>query len=219
MIIKNLADNLIYPLKSADTVRFALESFEILKQEILPVIESDELLGFVFKNDILKINSSRKIRSFVRIESNFVVNENFHFFEAINIFYRYKIPFLITVNNQNQYTGNISIQSILNYLASSYTLQAEGSVINIKVLSGNYSLNELNRIIESEDAKIIGLEIFKIPETSLLILNIKLNTLYIDRIVFSLQRFGYEITDTFFNRSIVNDVEDRYQSLVKFLEL
>lgn len=219
MIIKNLADNLIFPLKPTDNVGFALESFEILKQEFLPVIDNDELIGLVYKNEILKINKSRKIKSFIKNDINFIVNENFHFFEAINIFHRFKVPYLITVDNQNRYTGNISFQSILNHIASSYTLQAEGSVINLKVSAGNYSLNEINRIIESEDAKIIGLEIFKIPETSLLILNIKLNTLYIDRIVFSLQRFGYEITDTFFNRSLVNDVEDRYQSLVKYLEL
>ncbi|MCC6721244.1 MAG: hypothetical protein IT243_03515 [Bacteroidia bacterium] len=219
MIIKNLADNLIYPLKPSDTAGFALESFDILKQDILPVAENNALIGYLLKKDLEKIKKNQVIKPVITTNYNFEINENRHFYDAIIFLLRDNAPYLVTVNNDNQYTGNISYKCIINYLANSYTLQAEGSVINLKLQSYNYSLNEINRIIESEDAKIIGLNIFKVTDTNLIILSIKLNTKYIDRIVFSLQRFGYEITDTFNNKSYVNDVEDRYHSLVKYLEL
>ena len=86
------------------------------------------------------------------------------------------------------------------------------------MIARNYSLNELNRIIENEDAKILGVSIFNIPESSHIKVNLKLNTTFTDRIILSLQRFGYEITNTFYNQHDVSDYEERYQSLLKYLE-
>ena len=219
MIIKTIVDNTIFPLKPSDTAGFAIESFIILKQDILPVVQNNLVLGYVTKGDVLKLKKNNSVNNIISKNYSYEVNENQHFFEALALFSKLNAPFLVSVDNENNYTGIISQLSLINYLAGSYTLQAEGSVINLKLQAYNYSLNEINRIIESEDAKILGLNIYKVQETNLIILSIKLNTLYIDRVIFSLQRFGYEITDTFFNRSIANDVEDRYQSLVKYLEL
>ena len=86
------------------------------------------------------------------------------------------------------------------------------------MIARNYSLNELNRIIENEDAKILGVNIFNIPDSSRIMINIKLNTVFTDRIILSLQRFGYEITATFYNNHDISDSDNRYKSLLKYLE-
>ena len=147
-----------------------------------------------------------------------MVNGQYHYDEAIKRFSEFNAGCLAVIDSENAFKGIVSQKSVINYLAQSYTLNADGSVICIEMIARNYSLNELNRIIENEDAKILGVSIFNIPESSHIKVNLKLNTTFTDRIILSLQRFGYEITNTFYNQHDVSDYEERYQSLLKYLE-
>jgi hypothetical protein len=79
-------------------------------------------------------------------------------------------------------------------------------------------LHEISRIIESNDAKILGVSIFSLPDNQNIRVNIKLNTAYSERIVATLQRFGYDIIASFYNKQNELDFENRYQSLLKYME-
>lgn len=218
MVVENLIDASLFPLKSSDTVDFAMESLLSMQVSALPVVDSGMIKGFIESTALEEANPELTIKEFIKKNSGWIVNENHHYYEAIKRFAEFEAGCLAVVDNENMFKGIVSKDTVLKFLAGSYTLSAQGSVICLEMVARNYSLNELNRIIENEDAKILGVSIFNIPETSRIQVNLKLNTIYTDRIILSLQRFGYEITTTFYNNHDISDFENRYQSLLKYLE-
>ncbi len=218
MIVENCIDSSLFPLKSSDKVDFAIETLLVLGVSALPVVDDGRILGFVDSSSLEKATTKGGIKSFIKLNIGWIVNGQYPYDEALKRFSEFNAGCLAIIDSDNVFKGIVSQKSVINYLAQSYTLNAEGSVICIEMIARNYSLNELNRIIENEDAKILGITIFNIPDSSHIQVNIKLNTTFTDRIILSLQRFGYEITNTFYNNHDVSDYEERYQSLLKYLE-
>ncbi len=218
MIVENCIDSSLFPLKSSDKVDFAIETLLVMGVSALPVVDDEQILGFVDSSSLENATTKGNIKNLIKLNIGWMVNGQYHYDEAIKRFSEFNAGCLAVIDSENAYKGIVSQKSVINYLAQSYTLNADGSVICIEMIARNYSLNELNRIIENEDAKILGVSIFNIPESSHIKVNLKLNTTFTDRIILSLQRFGYEITNTFYTKHDVSDYEERYQSLLKYLE-
>jgi acetoin utilization protein AcuB len=216
--IKDIIDTSLFPLKSNDTVDFAMETFISSGILGLPVVSNLQTIGFVDAKSLLDQKPSKTIVSFIQQHPLWEINESHHYYEAIRGFGEFEVPCLAVFNNDNHYTGIVSGKSLCNYLTTSYTQKAEGSVLCVEMSSRDYSLTELSRIIENNDAKILGVTLFSIPESARVLVNIKINTSYIERIVATLQRFGYEVKASFFNKSSESDFENRYHSLIKYLE-
>lgn len=218
MIVENCIDSSLFPLKSSDKVDFALETFLVMGVSALPVVDDGKILGFVDSSSVEKATTKGSIKNLIKLNIGWMVHGQYPYQEALKRFSEFNAGCLAVMDSENGYRGIISKRSVINFLAQSYTLNAEGSVICLEMIARNYSLNELNRLIENEDAKILGVTIFTIPDSSRIQVSIKLNTTFTDRIILSLQRFGYEITNTFYNKHDVSDYEERYQSLLKYLE-
>lgn len=218
MLIKDLIDTSLFPLKSNDTVDFALETFLSSGISGLPVVSNLQTIGFVQAKSMLDQKPNKSIISFIQQNPLWEINENYHYYEAIKGFGEFEVPCLAVFNYDNHYIGIVSGKSLCNFLSTSYTQQAEGSVLCIEMSSRDYSLTELSRIIENNDAKILGVNLFSIPDSARVLVNIKINTGYIERIVASLQRFGYDVKASFFNKPSESDFENRYHSLIKYLE-
>lgn len=218
MVVENLIDSSLFPLKSSDTVDFAMESLLSMQISALPVVDGGMIKGFVTSIALEDADPELSIKAFIKKNSGWIVNENQHYYEAIKRIAEFEAGCLAVVDNENVFKGIVSKDAVLKFLAGSYTLSAQGSVICLEMVARNYSLNELNRIIENEDSKILGVNIFNIPESSRIQVNLKLNTIYTDRIILSLQRFGYDVSATFYNNHDISDFESRYQSLLKYLE-
>jgi len=218
LIVENIIESSLFPLKSSDSVDFALETMLSLQISALPVVDNEQIIGFIESSSLIGLNPKTKIKGILKNNLGWIINEQHHYSEALKQFSEFKADCLAVVDAENKFKGIVSKSSLINFIAQSYTLSAEGSVICLEMVARNYSLNELNRIIENEDAKILGVNIFNIPDSSRIMINIKLNTVFTDRIILSLQRFGYEITATFYNNHDISDSDNRYKSLLKYLE-
>lgn len=216
--IKNLIEPSLFPLKSTDTIEFALETLVAYKIAALPVVDEDKIVGFIEAHTIADEFDELPITDFIVQQPAWIVNENYYFEEAINRFGEFGASSLAIVDNDQHFTGIITPYRVLNFLSSSYSGKAEGCIICLEMASKNYSLHEISRIIESNDAKILGVSIFSLPDNQNIRVNIKLNTAYSERIVATLQRFGYDIIASFYNKQNELDFENRYQSLLKYME-
>jgi len=216
--IKNLIEPSLFPLKSTDTIEFALETLLAYKLAALPVVEGDKMLGFIESFAIADEFSELSIAECMVQQPAWIVNENYYFEEAVNRFGEFGASCLAIVDNDQQFSGIISPHRVLNFLSNSYSNKAEGCIICLEMPSKNYSLNELSRIIESNDAKILGVSIFTLPENQNIHVSLKLNTTYSERIIATLQRYGFNIFASFYDKQNESDFENRYQSLLKYME-
>jgi len=218
VFLENIIDNALFPLKSTDSVEFAIETMLLNQISALPVILKDEMLGFVESKNLLDVSSKQSIKKLATLQANWVLGANNHYSETIKLIGDLNAGCLVILDENKTIKGIISPRSVMKFLSESYSQSAEGSVICLEMIARNYSLNEITRIVENNDAKIIGLSIFNIPDSSRISIHIKLNTVYIEKVVSTFQRFGYEINMTFNSNQDESNLENRYQSLLKYLE-
>ncbi|MCB9251631.1 MAG: CBS domain-containing protein [Flavobacteriales bacterium] len=218
MTLKELIDPNLFPLKKTDTVEFALEMLLEKELSVLPVVEDQVVIGFVKGKDLINVKVDESIEPYLSAEPNAIKKENLHYTQALWFFKDASFNCFAILDQDGLFSGIVSRKKLLNFLTESYSFKAEGSVIWLEIHAQNYSLNTLSNIVENNDAKIIGLTLFSIPDSSHIIVSLKINTPFSESIVSSLRRFGFDIRGVFYNQSSESDLEHRYNSLLKYLE-
>jgi hypothetical protein len=89
----------------------------------------------------------------------------------------------------------------------------------LELNQNDYTMSEISRIVESNDAKILSLNTRLINESSKLELTIKVNHINIEAIIQSFNRFNYDIKAYFGeNRKDDDLLLERYESLLTYLK-
>ena len=96
----------------------------------------------------------------------------------------------------------------------------EACLIQLEMGSYDYSLSEIARIVEEEDAKILGLTIETIPEDpGRIAVDILVNKADCSGIIQSFYRYNYNILNTFSSPEENSDLMDRYSLLMRYLNV
>ena len=97
---------------------------------------------------------------------------------------------------------------------------AYSSIIQLEMGTHDYSLSEIARIVEENDAKMIGLTVDAIPEDpGRMVVTILINKADCTAIVNSLYRYNYNILNTFSSPDENSDLMDRYSHLMRYLNV
>lgn len=96
----------------------------------------------------------------------------------------------------------------------------EASLIQLEMGAYDYSLSEIARIVEENDAKILGLTVDAIPEEpGRIVVSILVNKSECSGIVQSFYRYNYNIINTFSSPEENSDLMDRYSLLMRYLNV
>jgi hypothetical protein len=83
----------------------------------------------------------------------------------------------------------------------------------------DYSLTEISKIVESDGALILHSYVSQIPKSSRILVTIKTNKTDISPIIQSFERYNYEIKAAF-NKSIIdNQLKERLDGLLMYLNI
>ena len=85
--------------------------------------------------------------------------------------------------------------------------------------SAQYSTNELSRIIEGEGSKVLGLWLHKDDDSARIKVTVKINTSNVERIINGFDRFGYDVIATFGVDDYKDNINRKFQSLMKYIDL
>ena len=121
-------------------------------------------------------------------------------------------------NENNQYLGYVTQYDIMSNLSNTPFFSELGGVIVVKKSVKEYAISELAQIVESENAKIMGVFVSDYIGDDV-VLTIKINMLRLGTIEASLQRYGYTIVESYHENKIVDDLQDRYDSLMSYLDI
>ncbi len=83
----------------------------------------------------------------------------------------------------------------------------------------DYSLSEIARIIESNDAKILSLFVHSWPESTKIEVTLKINRVELGAILQTFNRFNYNIKAIFSEQDDLDDLRERYDSLMNYLNI
>lgn len=185
----------------------------------LPIVNNNEILGLLSEDDVYANNTEEPVGSYGLSIRKAFVKANDHIFELMSLMAEYDLTTVPVVDENDVYIGIITLEDLLHYYASSFSFKEPGSILVLKMNKQDYSLSEIARIIEMENATIIGTFISNIPETTNILVTLKINKQEIAPVVSTLQRYEYEIAGTYTESSYVHLLKDRYDMLVSYLNI
>ena len=123
------------------------------------------------------------------------------------------------VDNEYNYRGVITLKSIVENLSNLSSIKEVGGIIVLEVGIRDYVLSEIARIVESEDAKILSVSVNSDESRRKLKVTLKLDKTNIQHIISSFERFNYKIASTFLEEEQGESFKDRYDILMKYLDM
>lgn len=107
-----------------------------------------------------------------------------------------------------------------NWKTLAAQLSPLNSIIQLEMGNYDYSLSEIARIVEENDAKIIGLTLDNSPEDpGKIVVTLLVNQSECGAIVKSFYRYNYTIFNTFSSPEENADMMDRYSLLMRYLNV
>jgi acetoin utilization protein AcuB len=218
MIAKELINDSFPPLKLSDTGLKALNWMEEFRLEHLPIVDVINYVGLASEEDILKLSSLDQplanhnlplIKPFVRY--------NQPVFEVVKLISQDKLTIVPVLDANGNYIGLITLSDILKHYSDSGLFDDAAGVIVLEVGAKNYSVSEIARYIENEDARILSMYITPNAENETIDLTIKINQPELSRILSSFSRHGYIVKEHYHQSEFMDDMKSRYDSLMNYL--
>lgn len=221
MIAEELVNEMIPALSMKDNAEKAILWMGELRTNFLPVIEKGFFKGFVSEDIIFENNDLEKeIREIKLLAENCYVNGKQHYYDLIRLIKEYHIDLVAVVDDERNYMGVVTIEDIINALSQSSAIQNPGAIIILSINKIDYSLAEITRLIEENNAKILSSYVKSDPQdVNKLLLTLKINILESTRVIATLERFGYNIVAQFLDSEEQESHQDRLNLLLKFIDI
>jgi CBS domain-containing protein len=220
MYAKQLINDTIPCLKPTDSVDQALVWMQDYCIQHLPVADADKYLGLLSEEELLDVEAMDKtVGDFKFYRQQPHISELSHLFEVLNEAADHRIS-LVPVTGENQeFLGAIDLAAMVNALHAYSFVSDPGALIMLELKSHDYSLAEIARLVESNDALILGSMIMNNPARGKVEVSIKLNTTDASHIIATLERYEYRILGTFNEVSYYQDLKDRYDAFMRYLNV
>ena len=219
MLAKELISDLVISLSPSDTVAQALSMMSIYHVKDLPVVSNDILLGILTEEDATTVHPDTAIRD-IRINNSYnFAKSNDHVFEVLSIMAKNKITIIPVVDDDEKYTGIITQEDLISFYAKSFSFAEPGAIIVIETSRRGYSLSEIARIIELENASVLASFISASASTEVVLLTLKLNTQEPATIISAMERYDYKVRASFTESDYTDDLKDRYDQLMNYLNV
>lgn len=221
MIAEELINQMIPALKPTDTAEKAIVWMEELKTNQLPVIENRMFKGLISEDIILESNDlNRKIGDFMLSSENCYVNEDQHLFDIIRLAQECESELVAILGNDGKFMGVSRHEDTMKAFSNTLAVQGQGGILVLEMRYMDYSMAEISRLIESDDAKILGSFLSQNhKETEFVFVTLKLNKEDLTTVVATLERFDYKIIAKFHESNTVETERERLDNLLNFLNI
>ena len=215
-----LIQNDIPPVRINETIEKALNWMDEFKLNHIPVINKTEYVGLLsddmvydhnkLEDSISKINFLGKQQSIL---------ENAHFFQVMSLISNYNLSVVPVCDDQRNYKGSISTKKLINVFSNQSGFNLNGAVVTLLVNDIDYQLSQIAQIIESNGAKIISLYSENLESNNQLKLTIKISDVKLGAVLQTFSRYDYTVQDVFSDEEINTKNKERYDNLMKYLNV
>ena len=221
MIAKDIATYDIPAAKLSDRIDMVLGWMEEYKVSHIAVVDKGFLIGLLHEEDLLDAGDpTNKIESALSgADKEAFIEDNQHAFEALNYVADKDLTLLPVLDSHRKYAGAISLPQLVDSLAEIGAFEGIGSIIVLELNINDYSLSEIARIVESNDAKIISSYVTSHTDSTKLEVTIKINNTEVTSIIKTFERFEYEVVASYNTTDYYEDLKDRYDQFMKYLDI
>ena len=221
MIAEELVNLAIPALKPSDTAEKAIIWMEELKTNQLPVIEDRHFKGLISEDIILESNDlDREIGDFKLISEHCYVNEDQHLFDIIRLAQECESELVAIIDHNGEFIGVSRHEDTMKAFSNTLAVQGQGGIIVMEMRFMDYSMAEISRLIESDDAKILGFYLSQDhKDPNFVFVTLKINKEDLTTVIATLERFDYKIVAKFHESNNSNTEKERLDNLLNYLNI
>lgn len=208
------------PLKTSDSGTKALNWMDEYKISHLPIVNNETLLGVISEQDIYDFNNTEEpLGNHSLSLKNAFINEHQHLYDVLKLMHEHNMTLIPVLDDHEKYLGSITMKRLVGFMANAYSVNNPGGVIVLELSEKDYNLTEVANIVESNDAKILSTFLTNHHDSTRLDLVIKVNRIDIGSILQTFDRYGYVVKATFGEDEDQEEMRERYDSLMNYLNI
>lgn len=220
MYAASLISYSVPPLKMTDTgVKaqlwmndFHVRHLPVVKDgKLVGILSEDEVLNFMDADSTIEASQPELLHKFVSAQK--------HLYDIMKLVVNFNLTVIPVLNDSGDYMGLITVEDLIKKLADTGSITHPGGVLVLEMAPRDYSLSEIARIIELENATILSSFISSPFGTDNLELTLKLNKEDLKHIVATLERFEYNVKSSFYESDYIDSLQDRYDELMRYLNV
>lgn len=220
MLVQEILNTEIAPLKTTDTVALALTKLDLLHTTKFPVVDDGKLVGMISLDTLIEVTNEKALVQEVPLDESIFLPNDQHLFEATRKMLSHELFILPVIDAEKNFLGVIKKREVLEALSDLFNLESFGSVLTIEMTPYDFTLSELIRIIETEDAKILGVAVQKPNENNdFYRISVKLSIEDSSTVSSALNRYGYVVTSQVSSATMEKDFSDRADELIRYLDI
>lgn len=223
MLAEDLLNQMIPPLKVSDSAGKAARWLEEFHVDQLPVVQNRQYRGMITEADLIDVAADPE-QLLATVPFGFAdvhVQRDQHFYTVMELAIRNKVQLIPVLDDQREYLGVVTVGDTLAAFGQTPGSASGNGIIVLALEDRDYSLSQISRYVEENNAKILSAHVSEDPDDYQRIrLTLKLNTSNLNRIVATLERFGYVITAQFSGTGEISESDqDRLDALLRYLSL
>lgn len=219
MNIKEYILNDLEVLTPESLVKKAQQIFESLPITHLPIVKNEELLGSISESDLQTIDDkSSKISEHSHLIDFFFTDVTIPLLNTVKLFSDNDTNILPVLNDEKKYVGYYELNDVIELFCSNSSLFSDGIMIVIEKSKKDFSVSEVSQIVESNNAKILGIYISN-QTADVIQVTVKINSEDINKVIQTFRRYNYELISEHKDDFYLQDLKDRSDYLQKYLEM
>lgn len=218
MLTRDLISHSIPYLHLHDTVHHALQLMSDYHLLHLPVVDTNTYLGVVSEEQLLHADTDNLLDQVMISDGETSVQANEHFLKAIQVAVKNKLS-MVPVVEEKEILGIVTYSDLLQNASDFLSLNQPGGLIVLELEGKDYTLNEITRIVESNDAQITQLNTYTDIDNGIMYVTIRVNKLEISDIISTFQRYEYNVKYYFGEELYENELRSNYDNLMYYLKI
>ena len=221
MLAREIISDVIPSLRVSDNGQKALNWMEIFRISHLPVVDNHTYLGLIADKTIYDLNLNDELMDNCRDHMMSPhVHSNQHIYEVVSLVSELKLSVVPVLDNDHQYLGVITVNDLAHKFADLVAVKEPGGVLVLDLNPFDYSLSEIARIVEGNDAKILSFYVSKAQNSKEITVTLKVNQMDLSGIIQTFVRYNYSIRSVFMDESVLKHMyDDRFEMFMKYLNI
>lgn len=211
-------NNEIKPLKHSDSIGEAQDLFSDFSYTHFPVTEEGIYIGCISNENAALLNSKTLVNDDRFHFERFFVRNTTIWLDVLEIFAKNESNLIPVLDDKNTYLGYYELEDVIRFFHETPFLKEEGGIIVVEKETDKFSMSQVAQIVESNNAKILGLFISNVVGNKVEI-TIKISQSGLNDIIQTFRRYEYEIISEHQEDSYLNSLKDRSDYLDKYLNI
>jgi acetoin utilization protein AcuB len=219
LLVSEIIQSSVPVLHYDDTVEEAINLLQESNLEHLAVLENDKYEGLLSLDELLSAENTDAISTLSNKFFRVSINDNQHFLNALKFINESGITVLPVISTDKEYLGVVTERVLLQRLATFLNVDFPGGIFVLEMEKDKFSVGELCRLVETNDAFVTQFNTYTEHLSGLLIVTFKINKTEISDILATLQRYDYVVRYYFGEELFENDLKENFQNLMAYLNV